>query len=307
MRIDAKELFNEYGVAWKDRGKNISRGWVNLETCPFCHDSGYHFGIDPAKGGFHCWVCGTKGGIFRALLEMEEFKGRQIGPIINKYSKDEALYLPEADNSKFDSENKPKRYKCALPEGLLTDLPEPHAEYLRGRGFDPDFLSKKYRLMAVYNTGEIRHRFRIIVPVFISGKMVAYLGASVLRHRSDVIPYLNCQPEEAIRPVNQCLYNIDSVKDVAVIVEGVTDVWRCGDGFIATFRKGMTPEQVSLLIEKRPRKTVVLYDPDAEDQAKIVADRLALVLPDVSRFQLDEGDPGGLSFDEVRELRGLIF
>ena len=182
----------------------------------------------------------------------------------------------------------------------------PHRNYLAGRGFDPDFLIKQYKLKAVYNTGDQKYRFRIIAPVFTNGRMVSFIAAAIVR-KEGVVPYLNCTPEEAVDPINHCLYNYDSVGDTAVIVEGITDVWRMGVGFIATFRKGMTSEQILLLRKKKPKRVFIMYDPDAIKQSEKLRDHLISIFPYVEILELTNGDPGSQSVQETMEIRKEIF
>lgn len=304
--LDIKGLLIEYDISFKERGKNVSRGWVNLEVCPFCGDSAFHCGINLTNLGFHCWVCDEKGSVFKLLREMDIFKDQNIRIITAPYRKawdDTPFDALSPVKAKFAREN---GVFLTLPKGLICDLPLPHRNYLLSRGFDPDFLLKKYKLQAVYNAGTQKYRFRIIVPVFIDGKMVSFVAAATLRSEG-VVKYLNCSPEESIIPVNHCLYNYDSISDIVVIVEGVTDVWRMGDGFVASFRKGMTSEQIVLLTQKKLKKVFIMYDADATKNAISLADKLQGIIPSVEVLELDKGDPADLSTDEVQEIRSIVF
>ena len=304
--LDIKALLIEYDISFKERGKNVSRGWVNLEVCPFCGDSAFHCGINLTNLGFHCWVCDEKGSVFKLLRGMEIFKGQNIGVIIAPYREtwmDTPFDALSPVKAKFAREN---GVFLTLPKGLICDLPLPHRNYLLSRGFDPDFLSKKYKLQAVYNTGTQKYRFRIIVPIFIEGKMVSFVAAAILRSEG-VVKYLNCSPEESIIPVNHCLYNYDSISDIVVIVEGVTDVWRMGDGFVASFRKGMTSEQIVLLTQKKLKKVFIMYDADATKNAISLADKLQGIIPSVEVLELDKGDPADLTMEEAQEIRSIVF
>jgi len=304
--VDINALFQEYNISVKEKGENVTRGWVNIEVCPFCMDSNFHCGINLASGGFHCWVCGEKGGLWKLLREMEDFKGQHISSIIAKFVLDHGNTPINNYNATTDKLDGKKPIKFSWPEHILEDLPKPHKDYLLSRHFDPDFLAKKYNLKAVYNIG--KHKFRIIVPVIINKKKVSWVAAWVLRKQfSDVTPYLNCIPEESVMPINHCLYNYDSIKDVAVIVEGITDVWRCGAGFVASFRKGLTSEQIKLLMEKKPKKVFVFYDSDATRESYKFANEISGLFPAVEVLELPTGDPGDLTQQEVYDLRRDIF
>lgn len=304
--LDIKSLLDEYDIKYRTKGKNVARGDLNLEVCPFCGNSGYHCCVNIHAPIFQCWVCGAKGFILNLLKEIEVFKGQKIGKIIQPFLTEGTFGQPEGENGTLPTKNEKSTASLHLPQGILSDLPLPHRNYLTGRGFDSDFLIKKYKLMAVYNTGTQKYRFRIIVPVFINGKIVSFVAAAISRG-DGIVPYLNCTPEEAIVPVNQCLYNYDSVGDTAVIVEGVTDVWRMGDGFVATFRKAMSSEQMELLLKKNPKRVIVMYDADAVEQSHALANRLCGIFPSVEVLELDKGDPADLSMAEAQEIREIIF
>ena len=237
---------------------------------------------------------------------MEIFKGQKISQIIKPFLQDDTFSQPQDSNGTLPTQGMKFTLSLHLPQGTLYDLPLPHRNYLIKRGFDPDFLIKKYKLMAVYNTGLQKYRFRIIVPIFINGKMVSFVGAAISRG-DGIVKYLNCTLEEAILPIGHCLYNYDSVGDTAVIVEGIVDVWRMGDGFVATFRKNMTSEQMELLLRKKPKRVFILYDADAGEQSHALANRLCGIFPSVEVLELDKGDPADLSMAEAQEIRGIIF
>ncbi len=297
--IDIKTFLDEQEIPYRDRGKNVSKGWVNIEVCPFCSDDSYHCGINLSSLMFHCWVCNEKGHMTRLLKSMEQFKGINIRNLLDKHQTDYPINNLE-----------PVRVleECKMPGGLLKDLPVPHFRYLQSRGFDPLYLQKEYKLQAVWNVGDPpKYRFRIIAPIFVNGEMISFVAASVVRDKKEVIPYLNADPTEVVVPVNHTLYNYDSVENVAVIVEGITDVWRCGAGFIASFRKEMTSEQIVLLKKKNPKRIFVFYDPDALKQATELADNLSGQFSYVERLDLDVGDPADLTPYEVHKLRSLIF
>jgi len=299
FEFDVKSLFNQYDIDYRESGDNVSRGWANLRTCPFCRDDAYHCGVNLSSLGFHCWVCSEHGGIYKLLQKMEIFQDLNINKVLDDFKKDSF----STQNSIPQSVK--KRLLCEWPEGTLNELPLPHRNYLQFRNFDPDFLVKKYKLKAVYNIGDPRFRFRIIAPVFLNGKMVSFVGASVIREKT-VVKYLNCPTEESVISIRDCLYNYDTIKDIAVIVEGITDVWRMGDGFVATLGKGMNSERISLLLKKKPDKVIIMYDADANKEARKIANNLCGLFPLVEVFELDEGDPADLSFSKAQEIRDLI-
>lgn len=308
MEIDLIQFLTDHEISFRDRGKNVSKGWINLEICPFCGDSSFHCGVNLESLGFHCWVCDEKGFFIKLLKEMEQFKKENLTKTLAKYEREGIFSHFEDNNQRKPAKSKEFRDTLEWPEPLFEGLNEPHRKYLLRRGFDPDLLIKKYKLKSIWNEGI--YRFRIIAPIIINKKPVSWIAASCLDKQickdNDVIRYLNCPPEKAITPVNHCLYNYDSIKDFAVIVEGITDVWNCGDGFVATFRKGITSEQMELLLKKNPQKVFVMYDSDAIKQSREVANTLSGLFSSVEVVELSDGDPGDLKKQDVIRLKEFL-
>ena len=281
-----KDFLIEKEIDFKTSGKNVSKGWINLAVCPFCNNSNYHCGINLSSLAFHCWVCHEKGYIHKLLKEIDGLKNINI-----EFENEEQPEVKTSDIVKW-------------PEFMQDEMPESHRKYLLSRGFDPDFLIKKYKLKSVYNIGD--YKFRIIVPVIVNKIAISWVAASVLRHFERVVPYLDCPPEKAIVIPKHSLYNYDSINDWAVIVEGITDVWNCGDGFIASFTKGMTSEQIELLLKKNPKKIFVMFDSDAIQQAQELANNLSGLFSHVEVIELPEGDPADLTKEEINQIKKEI-
>lgn len=291
--IDVIKFLDSEGIEYKEKGKNVTRGWVNIQ-CPFCGDPSNHCGINLNSKLFHCWKCEEKGNIIKLAETLLDISFPEAKRRVGAFS-DETFAVS-------DPEERPRANRLILPG---EDLQKCHRDYLTGRQFDPDFLIKKYNLKGVYNIGE--YRFRIIVPVFVNHRPVSFVAMDILRNDPDRPKYLNCPPEKSVIPNNSCLYNADTVKDTAVILEGITDVWRMGDGFVSSFRKDMTPEQIQFLIHKKPKRVFVMYDYDAIKQSISLAQRLSGIFPHVEVLSLDEGDPAELEMEEVMKLRYEIF
>ena len=286
--VDIKVFLAENEISFKISGKNVSKGWVNLEVCPFCNDSNYHCGINLSSLAFHCWVCHEKGHIHKLLKEIDQLKNK-------------------IQNIEFENEEQPEIKTSNIvkwPDFIQNEMPLPHRKYLLSRNFDPDFLIKKYNLKSVYNEGT--YKFRIIVPVIINKTIVSWVAASVLRQFKEVIPYLDCPPEKAIIQPKHSLYNYDSINDWAVIVEGITDVWRGGDGFLASFTKAMTSEQIELLLKKNLKKVFIMFDSDANIQAQQLANNLSGLFSYVEVLQLPKGDPADLTKEEINQIKKEI-
>jgi len=292
--MNIKQYFEDKGIDYKVSGsKNVSRGWINIQ-CPFsyCTDHSNHMGINLRSTGWHCWICGTGHQDIAFLIkELEKCSLGKARSIIKKYDGD-ILYK--------DEDYKPAS-KLWMPTGIKNDWNHSiHLEYLKSRGFGQKTIDK-FQLQPIGEYGY--YRYRIFVPIFINNKMVCWQAADIIRNGSERIPYLSCPPNKSIMPINECLYNYDSIKDKVIIVEGVTDVWRLGDGAVATFTKNFTREQILLLKKKNIKEAFVFYDSDAVGQSKKLANTLSGIFDHAEYVALDKGDPADLTDDEVKKFR----
>jgi DNA primase len=300
--FDMQAYFDDQGIEYTDRGKNSTRNHINIQ-CPFCNDHSNHCGINIDTNLFHCWICNEKGDGVKLLRQLSNLTMAQVSDLTMVYGKGRGFIANEDMCIKTATLWPQIGTSIKLPDHTDTIMDEMHENYLLIRRYDPKSLIRKYQLQFTHNIG--RMRCRIIVPIINKKRMVAWVAADVLRQGG--LKYINSKPEESIIPANHCLYNIDSVHDTAIITEGITDVWRVGDGCIASFGKNMTAEQIQMLIEKKPRKVFVMYDADAIEQSHQMADRLKGFFDDVSVLELDDGDPGDMTENDVAELRRMIF
>jgi len=217
-----------------------------------------------------------------------------------------------------------------LPQGtLLTDLsPEHRARlYLRGRGFDPDLLSRDYQVQFSEPTDESRPRLyegRIVVPIFALRRILKPVGSgnsteewlAGWQARSIDDEQLHESSPKYMTATGTkktaLLYGLpQAVKTTgpAVIVEGITDAWRVGPRAVAMLGKNISTEQCKLAVRRfRGRTIVVWLDADASEDAKQTQDRLR-----ESRFEVGDGarvllattpegrgDPGDCQPEEIR-------
>jgi DNA primase len=144
---------------------------------------------------------------------------------------------------------------------------------------------------------------RIIIPVTMNNRILSWVGRDVTGKAN--IPYKNSPDYMCIKDPKTCLYNMDNViQEKAVIVEGIFDAWRIGDGAIATFGTKYTHEQ--LLYCKNLKRVFVLYDADAKHLVDKLAASLSSLVKEVKIISLSEGDPDNLTDDDVRSLRKEI-
>jgi DNA primase len=223
------------------------------------------------------------------LHEILKLPYSEIKEIIGKY---ESFTVQE-------EERKEKKIIKDLLVPFDTELPELHRQYLIGRNFDPDFIQKKYLIRSQYKTGFFA--YRIIIPIIEDNQVVNLTGRDVTGLQKP--KYKNLHNNDAVLPMKICLYNIDSVRNTMVICEGPTDVWRMGDGAVATMGVEFTTPQVMLISQKKPKNVFIMYDPEAQMSAYKLANHLSSIIDHVEIIELKDKDPGELSEDEVKHIR----
>lgn len=289
--IDILKLYREKSVEHVTEGhKHCRPGWVQT-VCPFCSGNpGYHlgfcFGVDgPFLGKFVCWRCGGKNirktiatlvrtNQFEAERLIEEYGGYVSAPIEN---------IPI------------QRRKFKFPGGLQKLMPH-HARYLERRGFDPLKIEKEW---GITSTGPIaplsirvdgKEKFldfshRIIIPIEWEGEIVSYQGRDITnRHK---LKYLACPKEREIVEHKTILYGKANGKR-CVLTEGVTDVWRLGEGVKSCF--GIKYRLAQIIQLAKYDEVFLLFDP--EPQAMLQAKKIKAELLFRKTIAWLPGEPG---------------
>jgi DNA primase len=94
------------------------------------------------------------------------------------------------------------------------------------------------------------------------------------------------------------VFNIDSVKDYAVVTEGVFDAIRVGDSGVAVLGTELSEEQL-LKLSNSTNKCYILLDADAVDKAIVMAHKLLDYRIDVRVVVPPKGDPADYSREEI--------
>lgn len=285
--IDLLRLLESHSIEYRI----VSKDWVNV-CCPFCGDTNYHLGIPLTGRVANCFRCGPHNFEY-TIKSILGINNTLLDEILDKYRSRKII---------LEKEKKETATSVELPGDDLAPL---HKEYLRKRGFDPNFLKEKYNLKGVGPIGD--WKFRIIIPIYYNKEVVSYQGRAV---KDGMVRYKTASNEESIIPAKSILYNLDNCsKESAVIVEGAFDVMRLGDGVIGTLGTGMTTAQIELL-STRFNKVIFFFDPEIEAQkrAEKFGSLLAGLGIDVDIFDSElEHDPGSLTEEEIalvkRELK----
>lgn len=298
MLFDALKFFKDHRIRYWTEGKNVSPGWVNIK-CLFCINDSNHLGWNLDEGYFHCWKCnGHKlHTVVSKLLRVPKSRAEEI---ILEYSG----HVP---HRKFLNRKKAQAKHIKLPGSELNKF---HRQYLKRRKFDPDYIIKKYKITG---TGpketweDLLYELRIIIPIMYNRKLVSFQARDITDKQK--LRYKGCPIEKSVIYYKDILYNWDNANQFRiVVVEGITDVWRLGDGFVASFGTGMTQSQIKLL--STVDEIFFLFDPgkEAQNKAKEYAELLASIGRKTEIIKLQGSqDPGELSEDNASYIRRQLF
>ena len=293
--IDAKEVLDDLQIGYTTTGKNVSEGWIGV-SCPFCNDTSNHLGIHLSSKAISCFSCGTSGTIIRLVNNV-------LG-----YSKgvDYLSKLIPRELVKFDIDAGQKK---TLDFSKIVDIPEimyskkkAHWNYIKKiRKFDPKELFRKYQLQCISHTNSM-YGNRIFVPIFRHNKIVTFTTIDINEYSR--MRYKHCPDSEAIIPIKDLLYGVEYTDGhECIVVEGLFDAWRIGDGAVTPFGTKMTDLQIKEL--KKFQRVKLCYDGDAPGRAasKYVASQLAVFTEVIELFIPFGDDPDKLSKKDIEYIK----
>jgi len=286
--IDIVRLFSDHRIPTIQRAD-----FVNV-LCPYCRQV-----RDPKPGlGFHvsgqactCWKCG-KHSVTDALQRVLSITYPQLQKILPDYEIETAI-------RRQLNKKQPQARSITLP-GLPLNKVE--RRYLEGRGFDPDFLVSKYGIQGGGVAGD--YAYRIIIPVTVRGQVVAFTTRDITGKAKR--KYISSEIEKSVVNLKTLVYNIDNAfKKCCCVLEGVFDVWRMGDGFVAGLGTSLIEPQIRLLT--RFDRVVFMFDPEIEAQARArkYAEQLAaLGGRDIEVVNPETvGDPGSWTPEQAEKIK----
>jgi len=288
--MDFLEYLKEIGITTRTEGHHhVRSGWVQFD-CPFCSKGSNRFRMGyRIKGGYvNCWTCGRHT-LAETIALLADITPRAAYGIIKGFSS-----LPWRN----DEQEQQIRGKLVLPRGVEALRPA-HRTYLQNRGYDPDKLVKLWGLEGLGVLSKIG--WRIFIPIHHNGKVVSWTSRS-LAEKSD-IRYHTAKPDEEELNHKELLFGEDYVRNGIVVHEGPFDVFRTGPGATCTFGTQYSRAQV-LRISKYPVR-VVCFDnhPDAQKQARKLADDLSPFPGETYNVILSGKDADVSPEEEIQTLR----
>lgn len=297
--MDIIRLYNDHNIPYSTEGGKHNRpGWVQTH-CPFCTgNAGEHLGYSLNGDYFNCYRCGKKDS-WKTISELLGIPLRNAGLLIQNYTIGRQTHKPPIESK----EKQVKRF--VLPSGL-TSLNEKAKKYLIGRGFVPEELEKLWHLKSTSPVSTVNgspYSHRIFIPYVWEGETVSFDTRDVTGRASE--KYKACQKEREIIEHKHILYgNWETLlhTDIAVCLEGPTDVWRFGVHSFATSGIKYTQQQVRL-IAKMFKVVFVCFDSRSETSKELQAGQSAKRLVAELRVRgvfaevakIPSGDPGGMN------------
>ena len=298
MRIEDFDIISyldKKGIPYLRSGDNVSKGWIGI-SCLYCTDHANHLGINLARGTFSCLRCHETGNVFTLVKELEGFtENREVFKLMEEFCQG---YVYKSAEKTEVVHNWQKEIK--YPVDCSKKFWPRHLEFLQERRYDPEKTIEKYNLQACGPIGDFSHR--IIIPIYFNNRIISFVGRDITGLQE--IRYKNAPDRYGTKPTKDSLYGLDKVHNKAIVVEGVLDAWRLGDGAVATFGTKYTDKQVRLL--KGLKEVFVCFDQDAVHLAKKLAFDLSTLVRKVEVLELPLGDPDNLSDDDAKNLKKLI-
>ncbi|MDP8268203.1 MAG: toprim domain-containing protein [Candidatus Tenebribacter davisii] len=293
--IDIRSVLDEIGIDYRESGKNVGTGWIGV-CCPFCgNDHGYHLGICLKSPVISCLKCGKIGNILTYFIE--ELGSFQKAITILGDS------VPRELRS-FEAEERERAITVELPENAKKEISVYHESYLEGRGYDHKELTEKFNLHFVGPTGG-EWRNRIIVPVIKRYKLITFTSVSISDDSN--LRYKHLSEEKSVIPIKDYLLGLEFTDgNSCILVEGLFDMMRIGDGAVCGFGVKITSEQKRLL--SKFQTVVIAFDGDSAGRtsSENLANDLAPFC-DCKIVDLPDGkDPDNLSKGDIKYIRRLI-
>jgi hypothetical protein len=254
------------------QGLGHARGETYVVNCPFCGDHrrrlyvNHMWGLpDPVTGSLNLWLakcynetnCLDVVGHPAALYDQVFWDGAPPTDLVRPAGAFGA--------------SRPVGPRWRWPGRVvpLHELPDGHPAraYVAARRYDPDWLGRHLGVGALERADWPDYEWlvgRLVIPVFDAGACVGWQARALWPHK---VKYYTADGMNR----GGCLYNVDSARRFghAVVVEGVTKVWRYGPEAVATFGNAVTGNQLARLTAWPV--VVVMLDPNAaESSAKTV-------------------------------------
>ncbi len=282
------DLLRELSIPFAENGDHhhVTPGFVGID-CPLCSPGSGRFKLGIALNGraATCWSCGTLR-LSEVLSTLSSISEKDLRPLLAKVGL-----------SATQTVRTPPKGRLSLPRGICGILPA-HRQYLKGRGFNPDYVSQHYQVSGIGI--DARLPWRLFIPITLIGKTVSWTTRSL----SDKgLRYISARPDEEAIPHKRLLFAEDKAKHAVIVVEGPLDAMAIGDGAVATFGVSYTQAQVARIAKYPTRVIAFDSEPEAQRQAAKLVEALGCFPGRTFRVELSGKDPAAATKSEITELK----
>lgn len=295
--LDFKAVFDELRISWRDRGKNCSRGRVNI-SCPWCGDDpSEHLSIDEFEGRYYCWRCQEGGHSLTRLFTRLGVEYFAVPALLNRHNTEVIAVTKRQVKEQSSIAKMWSRFESAADSPVCIN-------YLRLRGF-PSPLSTCRQYDLRYAKGG-RWAQRLLVPVKEGDEIVTWVGRAT---RTGVEPKYFLEPCD--HPV---IYVPRPPRETLILVEGSIDALKVAVATndykissAALLGKGFAPEKITQVISLAVNCKRILVAMDADvsivTTLTIVHELAATVNCPVDMLPIprDVKDPGAMAMGDIIE------
>jgi hypothetical protein len=245
------QLFKDFSISFD--GSRLNRGWINL-SCPYCGSEGStHFGINVRHDYATCFVCGGHS-LHDSLRLILNVPSSSLDRILEPYQRKTKI-LQQLNKKETTVKN------LKLP-GYPLSFQE--KKYLFDRHFYYKDLEKDFNIQGGGWIGDWKNR--IIIPIYIGGKLVSWTSRTILPDR--VPRYKNLANELSVIPCKETFFNLDNCPGkTAVLLEGPFDVLRFGLYGLCGFGITLKTSQI-MYLSNRFTTIYILFDNERKAQKK---------------------------------------
>lgn len=234
-------------------------GWLRQGLCPSCGKD-RKFGVNVSLNRTNCFSCGFHETPMNLLIHLES---------LSTYN-EAFVFLGAFDPTKvIDTPlNYIKEKTGSLPDGyrLITIgdsvTGELARKYMSKRGFDLDFLTMK----GIGYCVEGPYYGRIIIPFYEEGRLI-YFNARQFLNLAD--KHKNPSMDEFGIGKSLLMYNADCLKvyDKSYLMESAMNCLTWGDDAFGIGGKTISQYQLTRILLRKPKRLVIVLDPDAYFEA----------------------------------------
>jgi len=235
---------------------------------------------DIRSPAWQCFFCGDSGrtalSLVRRIEDCDTFAALELitkfqkgnEPIIDLRRLVEDRLIGEIEVWSADANRVPLPDEfIKVQQGMKrSDLPS----YFTKRGIGP----KKAHRYGLGWCDDGYFKNRLVVPVMKEGEVEFFVAR-----------YMKAKPPKGVKKTlypkgakpGRHLFNYDRARycETIRVVEGVLDAIHIGKSAVATFGTSLSQYQLELLMRSAAREIIIMWDRDAIDKAKALADRLA--------------------------------